>query len=104
MKKDRNCGGGGMPYPVYPGMMNQGMMPMNPGIMPIPNMQMNPMTPNAFNTNNYMTQPEIYNNSLEQQVSNLTSQVNSLERRIISLESLVGSPTSKYNNSNYQVM
>lgn len=105
MKKDRNCGGGGMPYPVYPGMiMNQGMIPMNPGVMPIPNMQANLMTPNAFNTTNYMTQTEISNSSLEQQVSNLTSQVNSLERRIISLESLVGSPTSKYNNSNYQVM
>jgi len=106
MKKDRNCGGNSMPYPVYPSypgmMMNQGMIP--PGVMPIPSIPMNTMAPNTFNTNpNYMMQTNT-SSSIEQQLSNLTSQVNSLERRIISLESLVGSPTSKYNNSNYQVM
>lgn len=102
MKKERNCGGNAMPYPVYPSypgmMMNQGMMP---GALQMP---MNTINPNTFGSNqNYMIQPNM-SNSIEQQLSNLTSQVNSLERRIISLESLVGSPTSKYNNSNYQIM
>ena len=95
MKKDRNCGGG-MPYPIYPSY---------PGMMAMPNMQMNGMMPNAFNTMpNYMPEMNTVNTSIEQQLSSLTSQVNSLERRIISLETLVGSPTAKYNNSNYQVM
>ena len=107
MKKDRNCGGNITPYPMYPAypgmMMNQGMMPQ--GIMPMPNMPMNTMAPNTFNTTpSYMTQMSTSSGSIEQQLSNLTNQVNSLERRIMSLESLVGSPTSKYNNSNYQVM
>ena len=102
MKKERNCGGNAIPYPVYPSypgmMMNQGMMP---NVLQMP---MNTINPNAFSSNqNYMMQPNM-SNSIEQQLSNLTSQVNSLERRIISLESLIGSPTSKYNNSNYQVM
>ncbi|MBE6138257.1 MAG: hypothetical protein E7173_00745 [Firmicutes bacterium] len=95
MKKDRNCGGG-MPYPIYPAY---------PGVMPIQNMPMNNMMPNMFNTTPNYT-PDMNNMSgiIEQQLSNLTNQVNSLERRIMSLESLVGSPNSKYNNSNYQVM
>jgi len=95
MKKDRNCGGG-MPYPIYPTYQ---------GVMPIQNMPMNNMIPNAFNTMpGYMPEMNNMSGNIEQQLSNLTSQVNSLERRIISLEALVGSPTSKYNNSNYQVM
>ena len=104
MKKERNCGGNAMPYPVYPTYPNFGM-PMNPGVMPIPNMSMSNMMPNTFNTNpDYMAQMNTSGSSIEQQLANLTNQVNSLERRIISLESLVGSPTSKYNNSNYQIM
>lgn len=108
MKKDRNCGGNAMPYPIYPsypGMMNQGMMPMNPGMMMNQGvMPINPMGQSFSNSPSYMPQTSTSTGSIEQQLSNLTSQVNSLERRIISLESLVGSPTSKYNNSNYQVM
>lgn len=102
MKKDRNCGCNNMPYPMYPSY--QGMMPMNPGIMPIPNMPMNTMAQNNFGNMDYMPQISQSNNSIEQQLSSLANQVNSLERRIISLENLVGSPNSKYNNSNYQVM
>ncbi|MBE6152519.1 MAG: hypothetical protein E7165_04335 [Firmicutes bacterium] len=104
MKKERNCGGNAIPYPMYPAYPNMGM-PMNPGVVPIPNMGMNNIIPNTFNTNpNYIYQPNSSGNFIEQQLSSLTSQVNSLERRIISLENLVGSPTSKYNNSNYQIM
>lgn len=97
MKKDRNCGCEGN-YPVYPayqsnfpGMMSQGMMgmPMN---------QIQPMMP----TQSYGI-PMGNSSSIEQQLSNMNSQINSLERRISNLESLVGNPT-KYNNSNYQVM
>lgn len=97
MKKDRNCGCDGN-YPIYPtyqpnfgGMMPQGMMgmPMN---------QMQPMIPNQT----YGIQSG-NSNSIEQQLANMNSQINSLERRITNLESLVGNPT-KYNNSNYQVM
>ena len=77
MKKDRNCG---MPsYPVYPNY--PGMMPMQqPGMMP-----MGPMTqmPSGFNMNpTYVSQSGTSNSSIEQQLSNLNSQVNSLERRI----------------------
>ena len=101
MKKNRNCGDTAMPYPMYPSYQNM----MGPGVIPIPNMPMNTMAQNTFNTiPNYMSQIPTQNSSIEQQLSNLTSQVNSLERRIISLENMVGSPTSKYNNSNYQVM
>lgn len=98
MKKDRDCGCGGN-YPVYPAyqpnfpnMMPQGMM------MGMPINQMQPMMPNqSFNI------PTGNSSSIEQQLANMNSQINSLERRISNLESLVGNPT-KYNNSNYQVM
>lgn len=93
MKKDRNCGcEGNYPvYPTYPGMIPQCMMgmPMN---------QMQPMMTNQ----NYGI-PTGNSSSIEQQLANMNSQINSLERRISNLESLVGNPT-KYNNSNYQVM
>ena len=73
MKKDRNCGGA-MPYPMYPSypgmMMNQGMMPMNPGVMTIPNMPMNTMAQNAFNTTpNFMIQSGVSGGTIEQQLS-----------------------------------
>lgn len=76
MKKDRNCMGP-MPYPIYPAYPNyQGMMPT--------------------------VEP---NNSIEGQLSNLTSQLRSLERRVSNLESLIGNNSSTgYNTSNYQMM
>ena len=88
MKKDRNCGcEGNYPvYPAYPGMMPQGMMSM-------PMNQMQPMMPTqSFDI------PTGNSSSIEQQLANMNSQINSLERRISNLESLVGNPT-KYNNS-----
>lgn len=90
MKKDRNCGA---TYPIYPGMMPQGMVGMPiPGMMP-----MNPYQPQTF------TQTTTNSNTIEQQLSNLNNQINSLERRVSNLENLIGN-TTKYNNSNYQVM
>ena len=97
MKKERNCGCDGN-YPIYPAYQPNfgGMMPQ--GIMNMPMNQIQPMMP---------TQP--YNiptgnsSSIEQQLSNMNSQINSLERRINNLENLIGNST-KYNNSNYQVM
>ena len=96
MKKDRNCGCDGN-YPIYPAYQpNFGMMPQ--GMMGMPMNQMQPM----MNNQNYGI-PTGNSSSIEQQLANMNSQINSLERRISNLESLVGNPT-KYNNSNYQVM
>lgn len=94
MKKDRNCGSNYPIYPTYP-------MNMMPGIPQMGGM-MYP-TFDAPNTYNYTAN---YNSgsSLEQQVSNLNSQINSLERRVSNLESLVGSNNNKYNTSNYQML
>ena len=90
MKKDRNCGA--TPYPVYP-MGNQGV-PMVP-IMP------NQMAPNQMMMPNQM--PMNYNGNIEQQLNSLSTQVTNLERRVSSLEGLIGSSTN-YNNSNFQMM
>ena len=78
MKKDRNCMN--MPYPNYMPMM--GVPPMYD-----PNM--------SFQNNS---------NSTEQQFSNLNNQINSLERRISNLENLVGSNSTTYNTTNYQML
>lgn len=102
MKKDRNCSGNAVPYPVYP-QVQQGMVPVMPPMM-VPPMQQ-PMMPNQ----GVMMNPTMsgnYGNSLETQVNALNSQVNALERRVASLESLVGNPnySNNYNTSNFQMM
>lgn len=93
MKKDRNCGN--VPYPIYQAPMMPNMMgPMVGPMMPM--MQPNMVSmPNTTNTG-----------SLEQQVSSLTNQVNNLEKRVVALESLVGTPNynANYNNSNFQMI
>jgi len=104
MKKDRNCGA--VPYPIY----QQPMMPNMIGPMPQPNMMMQPnmvqgmpmMQPNMI-----QGMPSSTNTgSLEQQVNSLTAQVNNLEKRVVALEGLVGTPNynSNYNNSNFQMI
>ena len=97
MKKERDCGCGGN-YPVYPAYQPNfpGMMPQ--AMMGMPINQMQPIMPNQ----SYGI-PTGNSTNIEQQLANMNSQINSLERRISNLESLVGNPT-KYNNSNYQVM
>ena len=100
MKKDRNCGGN---YPIYPAYQMPNMMPGIPMNIPngIPNMNdysMNSMVP--YNNQSFNQNP---NNIYDQQLSNLSSQINSLERRVSNLESLVGNG-NKYNTSNYQML
>ena len=83
MKKERNCGGAPYPiYPMYPGMMGQFGMPIM--------------------SQNYMMQDQS-SGTIEQQLTNINNQITNLERRISNLESLIGN-TTKYNNTNYQVM
>ena len=89
MKKDRNCGMN-MPYPTYIPNMMPGIPSMN--MMYDPNM-------NYSNFNGVS-----YNGSTDQQLANLSNQVDSLERRIVNLESLVGNNSSTYNTTNYQML
>ena len=107
MKKDRNCGCGGNsnPYPVYP--TYPGVMPiMNQGMPIIPNI--NPMM-NQGMPNNIMM-PTVQSSSMNNfnnEYSNLTTQVNNLERRVTRLEGIVNSGTTvtpKYNDSNYYMV
>lgn len=102
MKKDRDCNAGMTPYPIYPTYMPGMGMPMvgTPNMMTSPNMMMQPNLGTNSMTNNY-TQGGA---SIEQQLLNLTNQVNSLERRISNLETLIGNNSTQYNTSNYQVM
>lgn len=96
MKKDRDCNANQAPYPIYPaypmGYPYQNMGMQQP--------MMNFATPN-YNQN--MNMQGFNQGTIEQQISNLSSQVNSLERRVSNLESLIGN-TNQYNTSNYQVM
>ncbi len=91
MKKDRNCGN--VPYPIYP--QYQGMMPGT--VMPGSVIPMNGPMPMPSQNFSYQTT----SNTIEQQLSNLNSQVASLEKRVSNLEALVG---NKYNSSNFQIM
>ena len=92
MKKDRNCGGNQVPYPVYQ------MPPMMPNmIAPMPGVNMNPnmgYMPNVSSSNN---------SSIEQNLNTLNNQIRALENRISNLENLIGG-NQNYNNSNYQMM
>lgn len=92
MKKDRNCGAN--MYPVYP------MPQMMPQQMMQPQMMQNQMMPQQMvmpqNNQTYIS------GSLDQQVNSMANQLNNLERRVSTLEGLVG--TNNYNNSNFQMM
>ena len=99
MKKDRNCGMG-----VYPGMMpDYGGMIMPGGVIPMPGV-MNYPNSNFGNIPNGST--TTLNNYGSQDLSSITNQINTLEKRVSRLESLVnnGSYSSNYNSSNYQMM
>ena len=88
MKKDRDCGG--MPYPIYPGMVpNFGGMMMSGQMVPMPGGMNNiPLT---------SVQSTINSNDL----STITSQINNLEQRVSRLENAIN---NNYNTSNYQMM
>ncbi len=77
----RDCGNN--MYPVYPVGYVGPMMPMNTGM---PSMPMN-TTSTTYNYNGMDT---------------LTNQINSLEKRVSNLESIINNNT--YNNSTYQMM
>lgn len=98
MKKDRNCGA--VPYPIYPSYQGMGMVPqgMMPSMMPS---MMQPTQNMAMASTNFQNYQTTSSGTIEQQLTNLNNQVASLEKRISSLESLVG---NKYNSSNFQVM
>lgn len=100
MKKDRNCGAN--MYPIYPMATPQMIVPgIAPGMMPqqiMPN-QMNPVMPNQTSQN---TQQIYSTGSIEQQVNNMANQLSNLERRVSTLEGLVGN--TSYNTSNFQMM
>ena len=107
MKKERNCGGNAYPvYPAYNNMpiMNQGYNPMmTQGMTPMmgQNMMMQAMP------NNIMMPTSLNNTSMGNDYSTLATQVNSLERRVSRLESMIGSNTNmapKYNESNYYMV
>ena len=107
MKKERDCNANQAPYPIYPayqvGYPYQNMGMLQQPILQQPMMQqpmMNFATPN-YNQN--MNMQGFNQGTIEQQLSNLSNQVNSLERRVSNLENLVGN-TTQYNTSNYQVM
>ncbi len=103
MKKERNYS----PYPVYPVMqMQSGMMPVQPGMSMQPGMNMQPsmtVQPNMGNTPmpNMPTGPNnMVGNTIENQLSTLTNQMNNLERRISAIETTMGTTY----NSSYQMM
>ena len=103
MKKDRNCGCGATPYPVYPTMTPYGMQGPNiqgiQGMMPINMMGQYPNTMGGINSN-----------TIEQQINNLEQHINALENRVSTLENIVNNSNSvlysnnNYNSSNYQMM
>ena len=105
MKKERNCGMTGYPiYPNYPAMMpNQGMNPMmmpNPGINPM-------MMPNQGMSSPVVPNIDIINNNQDDDLSSMQRQINSLDRRVSRLESMMDSNNSfgsKYTDSNYHVL
>ena len=102
MKKDRNCGGN-----MYPTYQMNGMMPMQGG-MPMPYPMPGPMGnfpmigANNMTSVNPLTQQQI--NTSDSMISQLQSQVDSLERRVNRLESMMQSDTKFSNTSNYQMM
>ena len=105
MKKERNCGGNA--YPVYPAYNN--MPIMNQGYNPMMAQGMTPMMGQNMMTqgmpNNIMMPTTM--NTIGNDYSSLVTQVNSLERRVSRLESIVGSSTNmapKYNESNYYMV
>jgi len=103
MKKDRNCGNNATPYPVY--QMQQPMMPMAPmyqGNMPY---MQQPMTNQMMNTYP-MNQINYSSTSIEQQLSTMSSQITNLERRVNTLENIIGASANgnNYNTSNFQMM
>lgn len=102
MKKDRNCGGN-----MYPTYQMNGMMPMQGGIpmpypMPGPMGNFPMMGANNMTSVNPLTQQQI--NTSDSMISQLQSQVDSLERRVNRLESMMQSDTKFSNTSNYQMM
>lgn len=97
MKKDRNCSGA-TPYPIYQPVPQ--MMPPMMGQMPMQPIQ--PMQP-TYTQPSY-NQPMYSQNTLENQVANLTSQMNNLERRVAALEGTIGTNLNNYNTSNFQMM
>lgn len=106
MKKDRNCSGA-TPYPIYqpvPQMIPPmiGQMPMQPMQPMQPIQPMQPMQP-TYTQPSY-NQPMYSQNTLENQVANLTSQMNNLERRVAALEGTIGTNLNNYNTSNFQMM
>lgn len=89
MKKDRNCGGN---YPIY-GAMPYGNIPYGGMPMPLPINNAMPVMTNYSGT--------------ESQINNLSNEINALEQRVSSLESLVNKnmySQGTYNTSNYQMM
>ena len=102
MKKERNCGGNA--YPVYPAYNN--MPIMNQVYNPMMTQGMTPMMGQGM-PNNIMMPTSMNNTSMGNDYSSLATQVNSLERRVSRLESMVGSNTNmtpKYNESNYYIV
>ena len=102
MKKDRNCGGN-----MYPTYQMNGMMPMQGGMpkpypMPGPMGNFPMMGANNMTSVNPLTQQQI--NTSDSMISQLQTQVDSLERRVNRLESMMQSDTKFSNTSNYQMM
>lgn len=99
MKKDRNS----CMYPTYPmpymGPMNQGMM-VPPGGMMMPNSYQGMMMPSSYQS---MVMPSTMTTQTTTDMSSLTSQINSLEKRVTNLENLIGN-SNTYNTSTYQMM
>ncbi len=90
MKKDRNCMS---TYPVYP-------VTQMPQMMPIGMVQMPSGSPSGMS--NQMNYNQGYQmGSADQQLKDMSMQLNILERRVSNLENLVG---GNYNNSNFQMM
>lgn len=106
MKKDRNCGCGATPYPMYPTPYPYGMQGTMPGIQNMPGMMPINMVGQYPNTIGGVT-----SNTIEQQINTLSQQLNSLENRVATLENMANnsnsvlySNNSNYNSSNYQMM
>ena len=90
MKKDRNCG-----MAIYPSMVpNYGGALMPGQMIPFPGGSYN--NPYTMNTQN----------SFENDLSIVNSQINSLEQRISRLENMINGSgySTNYNSNNYQMM
>lgn len=103
MKKDRNCGCGATPYPIY--QMPTPMMPMGQ-MIPNQMIQGAVQMPMAQSTIPMMGQTNFQSTGIEQQLSSLNSQITNLERRVSTIENLIGSSNigTNYNTSNFQMM